>query len=868
MAHRGERDWLGASAGAGRDYAQLAERISGGMSVLVAGPRGSGRSYVIRALVAQLGRRDVPVVELHPSVLLSAVPYGALDAAADARLSSLRDPRMSERVAAVVVVDDVDALDEASAELIARAIAARRIVAVLGLRTARARARQLPPDAGRARRALLDLWAEGLVHRVELIEMTDGDARDLIEMFPGADLLDSPTRGGLTWRADGSRTLLRQLVLEAVRAARSDRDPLLAVRDVAPESRLALAVREHISDLPTADLECLAGLSRLPHLDLAAATRMFDLASVDALLSGGQVHADASPLRRLTVNDVLAVGALRRIAAARIDRIVDEAGRRMLAEAEHWWSPPIAASVAERWHRHGLGGSDELAHASTLRTRVLLDAAREANDRGDVAHASAHATHGAIIDDVPAFRLEIAIARGDELVPWLGSGDGDGDGDGSGNGNGRRAALDPVDARRLARQRADASSTRHPAPAAPSDDLRVETLLRDAAGASDVLDDRRAAVLAAAAAAVADASPLQRLRALTAAGAAEIKAGRLAAGREHHTAAGRLLDLRPAPVGITPRNRLEALIVLLAAHQIAGSVGSGVLARLRTELGVMAREGGSDDMLTATIAAAFGLNAEGRAVDSQRELPRLVSRAPAAPSRPSPSMPLLGIADELATVGHTAQARAIVDRIGQVDTPLLRRTVAYVETTVLVAEGRHDEARERAREAARLSTGATSVAFRIRDLYRLALLDRSRRDVVDELVRLAATTDLPVAGEAVRRISARDPAAPSPRPDELRLHALWGQDAEGSAERAPAARRHPSGRGSTADAEELTSREREVALLIDAGLTNREIATRLFLSVRTVESHIYQARGKLGAVSRRDLGGRVASSVELSGEML
>jgi DNA-binding CsgD family transcriptional regulator len=51
----------------------------------------------------------------------------------------------------------------------------------------------------------------------------------------------------------------------------------------------------------------------------------------------------------------------------------------------------------------------------------------------------------------------------------------------------------------------------------------------------------------------------------------------------------------------------------------------------------------------------------------------------------------------------------------------------------------------------------------------------------------------------------------------------------------------------------FTSREREVAVLIAAGLSNRTIAARLTVSIRTVESHIYRAMAKTGAASREDL---------------
>jgi DNA-binding NarL/FixJ family response regulator len=52
----------------------------------------------------------------------------------------------------------------------------------------------------------------------------------------------------------------------------------------------------------------------------------------------------------------------------------------------------------------------------------------------------------------------------------------------------------------------------------------------------------------------------------------------------------------------------------------------------------------------------------------------------------------------------------------------------------------------------------------------------------------------------------------------------------------------------------LTDREREIAALAAAGRSNREIAARLSLSVRTIEGHIYRACGKLGVADRAALG--------------
>lgn len=50
----------------------------------------------------------------------------------------------------------------------------------------------------------------------------------------------------------------------------------------------------------------------------------------------------------------------------------------------------------------------------------------------------------------------------------------------------------------------------------------------------------------------------------------------------------------------------------------------------------------------------------------------------------------------------------------------------------------------------------------------------------------------------------------------------------------------------------LTGREREIVTLAADGLSNRDIANRLVLSVRTVEGHLYRACSKLGTSNRTD----------------
>jgi DNA-binding NarL/FixJ family response regulator len=59
--------------------------------------------------------------------------------------------------------------------------------------------------------------------------------------------------------------------------------------------------------------------------------------------------------------------------------------------------------------------------------------------------------------------------------------------------------------------------------------------------------------------------------------------------------------------------------------------------------------------------------------------------------------------------------------------------------------------------------------------------------------------------------------------------------------------------GPAADLDLLTNREREVMALVAAGLTNDEIAERLFVSSATAKTHVNRAMTKLGARDRAQL---------------
>jgi DNA-binding CsgD family transcriptional regulator len=61
---------------------------------------------------------------------------------------------------------------------------------------------------------------------------------------------------------------------------------------------------------------------------------------------------------------------------------------------------------------------------------------------------------------------------------------------------------------------------------------------------------------------------------------------------------------------------------------------------------------------------------------------------------------------------------------------------------------------------------------------------------------------------------------------------------------------------------QLTARERELVTLVARGCTDAQIAAQLYISIRTVRSHLDRIRDKTGCRRRADLT-RMALSAEL-----
>jgi LuxR family maltose regulon positive regulatory protein len=131
-------------------------------------------------------------------------------------------------------------------------------------------------------------------------------------------------------------------------------------------------------------------------------------------------------------------------------------------------------------------------------------------------------------------------------------------------------------------------------------------------------------------------------------------------------------------------------------------------------------------------------------------------------------------------------------------------------------------------------------------------------------VRLFVDEGPPLAVLLARRRVEHRAARPNSRRAYVdRLLAAFGSSRRDLAPSAPAGR-SAAGRA-PALPEPLTPREREVLVLIADGLTNSEIAARLFVTVGTVKTYVNGIFGKLGARSRTQAVAR-ARTVGLLGD--
>jgi DNA-binding CsgD family transcriptional regulator len=207
---------------------------------------------------------------------------------------------------------------------------------------------------------------------------------------------------------------------------------------------------------------------------------------------------------------------------------------------------------------------------------------------------------------------------------------------------------------------------------------------------------------------------------------------------------------------------------------------------------------------------------------------------------------------------HLAEARALLARLGE---PQLWATPLHwsgVQAAILTDDPTALEPHAAAlAAAARTSPYAATVAQAGRSWLRVLTGD------VDAATAVTAATDLAAVGLAWdgSRLAGQAAARATDARDRLTLLQCarsLAESEEGGERTARAVPEHPAPAPEDAH---LSQRERDVAALVVAGQTYREIGARLFISAKTVEHHVSRMRQRLGANSRSDLIARLQAEL-------
>jgi DNA-binding CsgD family transcriptional regulator len=239
----------------------------------------------------------------------------------------------------------------------------------------------------------------------------------------------------------------------------------------------------------------------------------------------------------------------------------------------------------------------------------------------------------------------------------------------------------------------------------------------------------------------------------------------------------------------------------------------------------------------------------------------------------------------LAWCGHVAEARREVTEARRWHVPprFIDSELDIADATVLAAEGRHDRAARLASASAARSAELGGNYYAFAGAYvalragpsarRLSALERHADAVDGPMARLAVSHGRALQRREVSRLVETADEALSCGDRLLALEMLQAaihlsagaSDAVRNRLQARCANLRSECGGAwspfvtrSEGAVPLTAREQEIAELAARGWTSAAIADELYLSPRTVESHLYRAFAKLSVSSREELPGALA----------
>jgi ATP/maltotriose-dependent transcriptional regulator MalT len=846
------------------------QRGHGALGVVLAGAAGVGKTRLAREALAAARDRGAATRWAVATAAGRTLPLGAF-AALVGNPSS--DPTQllrraadtltggADRAGVVIGVDDGHLLDDLSASLVHHLVVRRAATVVLTLRTG-----EPTPDAVTA------LWKDGHLQRLELQPLSETETAQLLEAALGGPVESATARR--LWSITGGNPLyLRQLVDGEREADRIGRTA--GVWRWVGEPRLSLGLSELVSErigaLSDAEREVVDVLAFGEPLGVALLRRLTDPAAVEQAEARGVVQV-SSDGRRWQAR--LAHPLYGEVQRARCGRV---RARRLRGR--------IAAAIADTGARR---------EEDVLR-RAVLAVDSDLSPDPEALTAAAHRA-AALVDLRLAERLAraaVAAGAGFEAglvaaytVTWLGRGE---------EAERMLAAL-------TASVRTDEQRTRVVVPRAANmfwalgrveeaDEvlLAADAVIVDRAARTE-LEAVRCAIFvqlgrtteAATAAERVLASPHATDRAVTWAALAGCVAmglagrcdglGRVATrgwqsgARSFETSylrfglcdaeitalrlAGRLddADARAAALVVRGQDDAPPAGPLRRLMQAAVALDRGRLAAARRQLGdvlvglAVTGSGGGGAAYAVRCAAALA-QACGMAGDAAQARDRLARLPP-----PPPSAAYLGADGQLARAWAAA------------------------------ADGASTAAVRSARRAAELAARTGQLAVEVVALHTAVQL--GDRTVADRLAELAGLVDGPrvqAAAAHAGALAADDGAGLLAASSVLEAMGALLLAADAAAQAAAAHTRRGMRSGAHAAAARaqrlaqdcdgartpalravalpppLTAREREIAALAASGRSNREIAERLVVSVRTVEGHLYRVCRKLGVADRTGL---------------
>lgn len=845
--------------------------VSGGRVIVVFGEQGVGKTRLAREMLSYLGKLGHQSHHLSANAASATIPFVALMdllppvsvAAADATslirtgVQYVQEQLVSRPMA--VLVDDAHLLDAGSLALMSKLVRLDGFRLILTVRS-----HHPVPDEVTA------LWKDEIGIRVELQALSRRDTAALVTHHLGASAERSANE--LLWTMSRGNPLILREIVQAARTqgslVRKGSTWCLTKRPL-PSSRLIDLVTVRLAGLPPASrfgLEALALVEPLSYARFEAllgddAIEVLETANAVEVVRSGRRHElryalpiDREVLRATTPHarraqvarallDVFSLHpSSRRGEGLRLVALRDIAGhppsveellcaaREALALAHHAEAERLAATAL------GRGGGFE---AQLTRGEALTYQLQATEAEAELTAALAQAR-----DD--SDRAQVALLRSHNLMFNLG---------------------DPAAAGRVlndARSQVTDSGWHDEIDAAHALITMLVGDLRGALRAGQEVRDRPGA----------DGRALLRV---------------LIVSTVAHTMLGDLTDARADLARAKPLLPPLSDMLPLAAEQIGITeilaLWHGAQVRQATELALERRAlhletGPPDPAGTWATAAAITSLETGHVEDAAALADEAIDRC-----READPLGLRGTALAIrarcaAALGDAATASQLLQVLARDGNPADARAGVHADRAqvwLTAANGMVDEACELAVEMGQRAIAADYVVWGAATLHDSVRYGRPAL-VVDVLNALSADHDaelLSLLAEHGRALAASDAAALTEVADRFEDGGMMLYAAEAATQAADACARAGNSSGCQASLASaarllagsgavmtpaivrtdgsLTTRERQVALMASGGLTSRQIADRLTVSVRTVDNHLARIYRKTGVRGRHEL---------------